>query len=96
MTRRLILGVAVTLFFGCATSGPQDRTIGPQGYCERGLYIPTHVVECVVFCSDHGKVSTISSSGEPEGIRICRCIDGSVTLISPDPQAHARRLQCHE
>ncbi len=83
--QKLVLGIAMAMFFGCST-------IGPQGYCEKGLYISTHIIECVAFCADHSTVSTISNSGAPESIRICRCRDGTVELISPDPQ----RLQCHE
>ena len=83
--QKLVLGAVVTLFFGCTTSGP-------QGYCEKGLYIGTHIIECVAFCANHGAVSTISSSGAPGYLRKCKCVDGSVKQIHPDSQ----RLQCHE
>jgi hypothetical protein len=94
--QKLVLGAAVALFFGCATNGPQDTTSGPQGYCEKGLYIGTHIVECVAFCENHGEVSIITSTGAPGAIRICKCGDGTVNLISPDPLLHARRSLCHE
>ena len=77
MYKKLVLGIAVALFFGCAT-------IGPQGHYEQGLYIPTHLTECVDFCKDHDKVFTLSHPGESEDLCECTCRDGSTRQIKKD------------
>ena len=82
--QKLILGIAVALFVCVGNANSHE------GYCERGLYIPTHIIECVAFCADHGKVSTISSFGVLGDIHRCECTDGNIKRILSDPQ----RLQC--
>ncbi len=81
---RFVLGIAVTVFFGSASIASSH-----EGYCERGLYIPTHIIKCVTFCADHGKVFVISSVA-PEALRRCECMDGNIKMIPPDTQ----KLQC--
>ncbi len=85
--QKLVLGIAVAMFFGSASSADS-----PQGYCEKGLYIGTHIIECVAFCADHGTVYTLESTGAPGYLRICKCVDGIVKEILPE----IPRLQCHE
>jgi len=80
--QKLILGIAAVAFFGC--SSPPS---GPQGYYERGIYIPTHVIECVDFCRERDKVSTLTHPGAREDLCECKCRDGSIKQIKKDGYA---------
>ncbi len=74
--QKLVLSIAVAMFFGCSS--------GPQGYYERGLYIPTQVTACVDFCEDRGKVFTLTNPGEREDLCECKCGDGSTRQVEKD------------
>ena len=73
---RLVLSIAMVMFFGCSS--------GPQGYVEQGIYIPTHVIACVDFCEERGKVSTLTHPGEREDLCECKCGDGSTSQVEKD------------
>jgi len=76
--RKLVLSIVVALFFGCSSS-PQY-----EGYYEQGLYIPTHVIACVDFCEDRGKVFTLTHPGESKDLCECKCNDGSIRQVEKD------------
>ena len=73
---RLVLSIAMAMFFGCAS--------GPQAYYEQGIYVPTHVIVCVDFCEDRGKVFALTHSGKREDLCECKCGDGSTSQVKKD------------
>ena len=87
---KLVLGIAASLFVfvGVASSH--------EGYCDRGLYIPTHVIECVSFCADHGKVVTLRSPSISSTVRECYCADGSMEVFTVDPKWDPQSLECQK
>lgn len=58
---------------------------GPKGKVIDGIYVSTHITECVDFCEDRGKVDRMYFRWSHRSEIQCICGDGTSTYLKTDP-----------
>lgn len=83
--QKLLLSLAVATLFGCSNT--------PEGHYIDGIYIPTHITQCVDFCEPRGKVFSMTYPGESTEVTECKCGDGTIQQIPYEPHISPTQVQ---